>query len=605
MSVFGPYKNRHRGEACVILGSGESLLRYKDPEPDIIRIGVNTVLFAGLDLHYHFIADPGQRTNPNSYISKHAKYDCFRPQIAKFYGTTLSSCLRGHAEAAGAIPYEFTSAPLVRIGNASIEDPDVKPYFSSNLDETPPAAAGSISFTALQFALWCGFSRIYLAGMDITSSRRYNEAPGQNPNNYVVQHHLTRWHQFKDWVGSAYDEVRIISLHPVGLKWMFEDYKPPKQTYRLHMLCPPNTGVGMGYAHCAFTAKVERLAPALTACGHTVYVYSHTDSDVECTEMVGVMDDATLARAYGDKYVNGGWRTQIPVCNIGDKCHKAYTENTITELRKRYQPRDFILCFYGHGNQAVADDFPDAIVVEPSVGTFKTFANYAAYETSFIRSYIDGLNHRKARWMDVVIPSIIDPEDFTYKETKSDYVLFIGRIDQYKSPQTAIEACKRAGVKLKIAGQGSLSSVGVKVVPDHVEMVGYADKEMRRELISNAKAVIIPSNFSEPNCFVCAEAAVSGTPVVCSDHSGLVDNVVHGVTGWRCSTMYQFVWGLQHLDEIDPRDCAKWGENYHVDRAVLRYEEWFAMLHGVYYGNDFYGADTTTTTGRLQYRQYP
>ena len=217
MSVFSQYKNKHRGRDVVVLGSGASLKKYK-PIKDAIHIGVNSTIFAGVDLDYTFIQDPGNTGNPNSYVSRQAEYDCHRPRIAKFYGGTLSDMLKKNAPKANAFIYDFSSNALVLLDNgAKVENPDAKPYFSSNLDQIPPASAGSISFPALQFALWTGAKRVFLVGMDVTDPRRFNEVPGQNGNDYVAQYHLKRWQQFAQWAGEVYDEVRIISINPVSM----------------------------------------------------------------------------------------------------------------------------------------------------------------------------------------------------------------------------------------------------------------------------------------------------------------------------------------------------------------------------------------------------
>ena len=605
MSVFKAFENVYHGRACVIMATGPSLKQYRDPEPDIVKIGVNSAIFAGHDLDFLFIQDPGHPSNPYSYVAKQANYDCYRCKVAKFYGVSLSPMLRDNTARAEAYGYEFTNAPLVEIDGYRIEDPEVKPFFSSNLDEVPPAAAGSIVFPALQFALYAGFSRIYIAGVDIMDPRRFNESE-PNGNNYA-RFHLPRWAQFAQWVSQAYD-VRIVSVNPVGLTGMFEDLeqKLEKPTYRMHFYCPPNTIIGGGMPHCAFTSKVERLAPRLAAQGHKIYVYAHARSKVESCELVPVMDDKTLARAYGQKYIHGGWRTQIPKCEIGDPCHRAYNSNMIREMQTRFEYRDFLLSWFGHAAAGVAKAYENAITVEPSVGYFRCFAPFRVYESYHIRSFVQGIENSRVKMYDTVIRPGFDPNEWDCRDQHDGYWLFLGRLDQFKGASTAIKACKRTGERLVVAGQGRIEDVWKGPLPPNVEFVGYADAEMRRHLYAGAKGFLAPSNFQEPAGWTVIEAQLSGVPVVCNDVGGMAESVLHGITGWRCQTMYDYTTAIRRIDEIDRRTCRRWAEqNFNINDVVKKYEEWFGKVNGVFWGNDYYGENESATDLQIQRMIYP
>ena len=70
------------------------------------------------------------------------------------------------------------------------------------------------------------------------------------------------------------------------------------------------------------------------------------------------------------------WKTQPYNGQLDDKCNRKFTSRAITEITKRIRKRDFILCWYGTAHQRIASKFPDAVVVEPSIGTFKSFAKF-------------------------------------------------------------------------------------------------------------------------------------------------------------------------------------------------------------------------------------
>ena len=192
-------------------------------------------------------------------------------------------------------------------------------------------------------------------------------------------------------------------------------------------------------------------------------------------------------------------------------------------------------------------------------------------------------------WNDCVIPNYFDPSDFEYRETKGNYLLFLGRVIRVKGLSIAVDLAKRCGMKLIVAGQGSYESVMHAPPPPHVTVVGYADVTLRRELLAGAAALIQASHYSEPFGGCVIEANMSGTPVITTDWGAFAETVVHGVTGYRCRSMDHFVWAVKNLNTIKPAVCRRWAiENYSMDRVVLKYEEYFRMLQDVKMGKGFY-----------------
>jgi len=585
------YRNNHVGRAAVLLLSGPTLAQYVEPEPDLITCGVNTVMFHHPDLDYFFLQDVGTPKHADSYVNRKAGYDAFKPRIAKFYGVTLCKQLQGQG---GAIPYEFTHAPIIDIGGARIEDPNVPADFSADLAVKLPAAAGSIAFPALQFLLYTGVARIYIVGADIIDGRRIGEEkPAQN---YARQNHLGRWLEFERWVAATYPHVEIIPLNPVGLKDMFalrkdtvaaEPASTPhvgearREQLRFHCLGVPHTITSPEFAHCAYTQKLRRFCKFMTERGHVVYHYGHTRSEVVCTEHISITDDDTI-KQYAD------WQNTVYNGELGDHCNKVFTERALEEVTKRTQLRDFLLCWYGVGHKHVGEQLDSSmIVVEPGIGTFNAFAPFRVYESYATMHVHYGKYDQSPKWYDAVIPSFIDPADYTFSAKKEDWLLYLGRVQQLKGINAAIKIAQRTGRRLKVAGQGTIDDV-----PPHVDMLGYADQRMKADLLSRAAALVQPSLYLEPFGNNVIEASISGTPVITPDWGAFTETVVHGVTGWRCRNMDQFDWAVRNIEKIKPETCRQWAlNNYTIDQARERYEEYFKQLRGVFFGCDFNGSD--------------
>jgi len=591
--MISAYHNVHAGRSAVLFLSGPTLAQYVEPEPDLVTCGVNTVMFHRPELDYFFLQDVGRASHANSYVSRQSEYDAFKPQIAKFYGSTLCKSLNG----GGSTPYQFSHAKLIKYNDARIEDPKVPADFSADLVNKPPAAAGSVAFPALQFLLWTGVKKIYVVGADITDNRRIGEDVAIQ--DYANQNHLGRWREFEKWVAAAYPDVEIIPLNPVGLKGMFSKKAavaippiqiPPFQApslqtpFRFHVLAVPHTITSPEFTHCAFTQKVRRFCKFMTEAGHTVYHYGHEKSEVVCTEHITVSNDSTIAA-----YAN--WKNTSYNGSCNDPCNVAFTANAIREIKPRLQLRDFVLCWYGVGHKKVAEAFPSSIAVEPGIGCFGSFADFRVFESYALMHRAYGTYDMHPRNYDAVIPSYLDPAEFIYNDKKEDWLLYLGRVNAMKGIYIAIDIARRTGRKLKVAGQGT-----IKDVPPHVEMVGYADVAMKADLLSRAAALVQPSLYCEPFGNNAIEAAVSGTPVICPDWGAFTENVPHGLTGYRCRSMDQFDWAVRNIGKIRPEVCRDWAlNNYTIEQARERYEEYFRQLRGVFFGCDFNGSDPSRT----------
>jgi glycosyltransferase involved in cell wall biosynthesis len=352
---------------------------------------------------------------------------------------------------------------------------------------------------------------------------------------------------------------------------------------RFHILGIPHTATTKDYSSCAFTQKVLKLCKMLKMQGHTVFHYGNELSEVECDENIAV----TYKHDIAPPETSGKFdHLNLTVMKFNAIAH--------AEILRRKQRWDFLCCAWpAHSNIAMQHS-ADMLVVETGIGYPEGhFAPYKVFESYAMLHAYRGLDAVKTAngngwWYDVVIANSFDPEDFTYREDKEDYLLFMGQRSiggDGKGINIACQIAERTGRRMVVVGPGE---IGFEL-PRGVGREGFVGPKRRAQLMSRARAVLCPSLFVEPFCGVSIEAALCGTPVICSDWGALSENVLHGVTGWRCRTMGQFVWAVQHVGRIKPADCRAWAaDNFSLARMSGLYDAYFRSLMHIATGKGWY-----------------
>ena len=211
--VFPQFRNVHQGSDVVLVATGPTAKDYKCME-GAVHIGVNRAFqLETVDLRYLFMHD---YKAVKKYIKEASLY---KPEsCTKFYGGTIPA---GERLEANALYYHVATANVCMIG--TLKEKKKKCRFCYNLDTEAFHAFGSVVFAAMPFALWTNPRTIYLVGCDCSSGYFDESFPSAFPSKQS-QRLIRSWLSLKEFASLYYPDTKILSINPVGLKGVFEEY---------------------------------------------------------------------------------------------------------------------------------------------------------------------------------------------------------------------------------------------------------------------------------------------------------------------------------------------------------------------------------------------
>lgn len=156
----------------------------------------------------------------------------------------------------------------------------------------------------------------------------------------------------------------------------------------------------------------------------------------------------------------------------------------------------------------------------------------------------------------------IDTASFPFAAEKEDYLLFLSRMAEEKAPHLAVEAARRLGMRLVLAGKVDWRDAPyfdrvMRPLIDghHVNFTGEANAQQKRTLYQHARALLLPLQWDEPFGLVMVEAMACGTPVIAFPRGAAPELIVNGVTGFLVDGVDAMVAAAGRLNQIDPAAC--------------------------------------------------
>ncbi len=335
--------------------------------------------------------------------------------------------------------------------------------------------------------------------------------------------------------------------------------------FRIHYLALPNSGLTKKFSLCGFSQANMRLIRLLKELGHHVYVYGpeKNECDVDCDELITVITaeerDTLLEATVNAEGKHEATPYQYAFHEAWSPIYQLANARMAKEIEKRKKPRDFICSIGGGSQEPVAKRHPDLQFVEISIGYQGSFSPYRVFESIAWQHYTYGKQGiENVRYFDTVIPLPFDPDEYSFREEKEPFALYVGRLIERKGLVIACRAAEAAKIPLKVIGHGSTHTI-----TNGAEYLGALSDAERNDWMSRAQCVMTPTIYIEPLNSVSIESQLCGTPVVATQNCGLTETIQHGKTGFHCHILGDFVRAIH--------DCAKLNHSYIRHRAVDKF----------------------------------
>jgi glycosyltransferase involved in cell wall biosynthesis len=336
---------------------------------------------------------------------------------------------------------------------------------------------------------------------------------------------------------------------------------------RFHVVSVANTQVTRAYSWHPYTQKVRRFCDMMMSLEHEVFLYAGEENEAHVTEHVACLSEAERFVLFPERW---------PSFDPNTDGRRLFNGAAALAICDRAEPGDVLCLIEGTANRPIVEA-TGLLPVEFGVGYEATFCTRRVFESYAWMHAVYGMTGGAwagvGNFLDEVIPNSFDPAEFP-AGAGGDYLLYIGRLNERKGLELVAQIARDSGCPLVVAGQGNTD-----LVPLTAEYVGVVGPEARAELLGGARAVLAPTLNMEPFGGAVVEAQLCGTPAITTDWGAFVETVEHGVSGFRCRDLPQFLKAVEEapgLSRARVRERAL--ELYSTDVVRHQYEAYFRRV---------------------------
>lgn len=173
------------------------------------------------------------------------------------------------------------------------------------------------------------------------------------------------------------------------------------------------------------------------------------------------------------------------------------------------------------------------------------------------------------------------------KKRKNQFV-YLGRLDPLKGIDILLEAWKKVDYgagNLVICGTGPMSKWCDEFIKvnklENIELLGFVENNLARKIVSESKALILPTQWYEGFPMTIVEAYSEGTPVIGSDIGNTGSLIINELTGikFKANSIEELRSIINSFDKVKDKfnvfDFYQKNYNYNENYNILKkiYEE--------------------------------
>lgn len=175
----------------------------------------------------------------------------------------------------------------------------------------------------------------------------------------------------------------------------------------------------------------------------------------------------------------------------------------------------------------------------------------------------------------------LDPDLYPVVGPGGAAAFFLGRLSWCKGPELAVEAARRAGLPLVVAGCGhgdpcpddwEQEVLAPALARPHVRWMRQADLAQKRRIFARSRALLVPLRWEEPFGLVLIEAMLAGCPVIAFPRGAAPEIVEDGATGFLVEGVTEMAAALRTVSALDRRAIqARARERFSAVRMAAEY----------------------------------
>lgn len=203
---------------------------------------------------------------------------------------------------------------------------------------------------------------------------------------------------------------------------------------------------------------------------------------------------------------------------------------------------------------------------------------------------VSSAQHRTCPPLGALLPPIengVLTERLQMKVQKREFAAALGRICPEKGFHLALDAARRAGIPLRLAGMVYpyeahalyfREEIQPRLTPPH-RFLGPVGFFRKRRLLSEARCLLLPSLAPETSSLAAMESLACGTPVVAFPAGALAEMIEPGRTGFLVKNPGEMAEAIGAARVLDPEVCRQAArERFSAERMARLYLERYRRL---------------------------